>query len=575
MNGIQSLLPGQGGAPQGPMPGQAQAPGQAPMPGMQPRPQGPQQGIQSLTPNLIQLQNEQLLAELMNPYSRMPKFAVLSALDKKRQQQQLEQAAKGMSAQQQNAMQPPGSVAEQLIQQVQQMPDPRSRGRRYAGGGIVAFQSGGGAQAFPVAPPVETRRTYGYAPDYEDARRFGINLSPYDSPEVRAEKLQRLATMREFEKQTAGNRAEIPTEESEATRKLLETAYADRSRARDIPPRIAAAPVIRPPAPGPDTRTKPPARPASGIATAQPAPAPATYQPPMGPDIYEKLEAERIAELEKQRTLPEDILKGRSGIEKLIADQLKAQQDDMKARRKAAEEQRAKAMGTEGFGARELFEIAGAIDPRRGYVMGSLGKGLAGVQTRQATEREAARKEFAQFERDERTERTLLNQMSQAEALRQLAVKEKDFATANALTEKLAALRTDFQKLRDERSQRDYENFIKQETLGIQRHEAESKRMTAKAAQTAAAQRGEAKDITAYEKARLRGQAADDVEANKNLPVMIMRARQEAEKRGQAFDEQAFKQSLIEQRFRYLMGQTSAVPDAGAGQRVIDFSAIK
>jgi hypothetical protein len=65
------------------------------------------------------------------------------------------------------------------------------------------------------------------------------------------------------------------------------------------------------------------------------------------------------------------------------------------------------------------------------------------------------------------------------------------------------------------------------------------------------------------------------VEANKQLPVMIMRARQEAEKRGQAFDEQAFKQSLIEQRFRYLMGQTSAVPDAGAGQRVIDFSAIK
>jgi hypothetical protein len=209
----------------------------------------------------------------------------------------------------------------------------------------------------------------------------------------------------------------------------------------------------------------------------------------MGPDIYEKLEAERIAELEKQRTLPEDVLSGRRGIEKLIADQLKAQQDDMKARRKAAEEQRAKAMGAEGFGARELFEIAGAIDPRRGYVMGSLGKGLAGVQTRQATEREAARKEFAQFERDERSERTLMNQMSVAEATRAQAIREGDMNRANALTEKLAGLRADFQKLREDRQQRDYENFIKQETLGVQRHEAESKRMTAKAAQTAAANR--------------------------------------------------------------------------------------
>jgi hypothetical protein len=65
-----------------------------------------------------------------------------------------------------------------------------------AGGGIVAFQQGG----VPM--------TTGYAPDYQEAREMGIDLSPYDSPEVRKEKLERLARMREFRKQ-AGT-AQIP-----------------------------------------------------------------------------------------------------------------------------------------------------------------------------------------------------------------------------------------------------------------------------------------------------------------------------------------------------------------------------
>jgi hypothetical protein len=65
-----------------------------------------------------------------------------------------------------------------------------------AGGGIVAFQEGG----VPM--------TTGYAPDYQEAREMGIDLSPYDSPEVRKAKLERLARMREFRKQ-AGT-AQIP-----------------------------------------------------------------------------------------------------------------------------------------------------------------------------------------------------------------------------------------------------------------------------------------------------------------------------------------------------------------------------
>jgi hypothetical protein len=119
---------------------------------------------------------------------------------------------------------------------------------RMAMGGVVAFQNQG-AVPYPVADQPQIRRTYGSAPDYEDARRFGINLSPYDSPEVRAEKLERLRKMREFEaQQQAQGRAEIPTEESQAAQEAITRAYADRSRQRDIPPRPAPP---RPAAPGP------------------------------------------------------------------------------------------------------------------------------------------------------------------------------------------------------------------------------------------------------------------------------------------------------------------------------------
>lgn len=119
---------------------------------------------------------------------------------------------------------------------------------RMAMGGVVAFQNQG-AVPMPVADQPQIRRTYGSAPDYEDARRFGISLSPYDSPEVRAEKLERLRKMREFEaEQQAKGRAEIPTEESQAAQEAIARAYADRSRQRDIPPRPAPP---RPAAPGP------------------------------------------------------------------------------------------------------------------------------------------------------------------------------------------------------------------------------------------------------------------------------------------------------------------------------------
>lgn len=131
------------------------------------------------------------------------------------------------------------AAQQQMQQQMQQMQQMQQRPQGMASGGIarlpVNFRMAEGGVVGYAGPEGShvTPRTYGYAPDYEDARRFGINLSPYDSPEVRREKLERLARMKEFEEQRQGF-GEIPTEASVARDRTIEMAYADPSRGRDV-----------------------------------------------------------------------------------------------------------------------------------------------------------------------------------------------------------------------------------------------------------------------------------------------------------------------------------------------------
>jgi hypothetical protein len=129
-----------------------------------------------------------------------------------------------------------------------------------AEGGIVGYAGPEGSLVTP--------RTYGYAPDYQDARRMGINLSPYDSPEVRREKLERLQKMREFEASPDRGTA-IPTEASQANEQALAEAFspaAQERRMQDVVPRptpqftvgnAPRPPALRPPAPAPEKRKQP------------------------------------------------------------------------------------------------------------------------------------------------------------------------------------------------------------------------------------------------------------------------------------------------------------------------------
>jgi hypothetical protein len=137
------------------------------------------------------------------PQARQEFQQAMPSMMRNMQQQQMQQMI-------QQAMQPKPVGIEGLSSNIQM-----------AEGGVVGYAEGG------------TPRTYGYAPDYEDARRLGIALSPYDSPEDRKDKLERLQKMREFEKERQ-NFGDIPTEASVARDQLLQRAYADPTRARDV-----------------------------------------------------------------------------------------------------------------------------------------------------------------------------------------------------------------------------------------------------------------------------------------------------------------------------------------------------
>lgn len=189
MNGITSLMQGpqgQGGPMQGPMPGQAP---QQPMPGMMPQQGAPTPG--AMTGSLKNMELDQLKMMYMNPQPNSPPlWAVISALAEKQKEAQAMQMAQGQQAMAQNAqMQQQPPVAAQVLQASEQMPQQQTQMAAhggmmhgYAGGGAVSFEKGG--------------RTYGYAPDYEESRSIGINLSPYDSAEVRQDKLRRLEEYR-------------------------------------------------------------------------------------------------------------------------------------------------------------------------------------------------------------------------------------------------------------------------------------------------------------------------------------------------------------------------------------------
>lgn len=131
------------------------------------------------------------------------------------------QASQQQQAQQQLMQQLMGAQQQQRAAGIETL-NPNIRG--FKEGGIVGYQDGGVTLG---SAPVT-----GYAPVYEEARRLGINLSPYDSEEERREKLERVARMKEAAKGFGS--AQIPGQAPE----VAELAAAMNRRPEPTPPSV-------------------------------------------------------------------------------------------------------------------------------------------------------------------------------------------------------------------------------------------------------------------------------------------------------------------------------------------------
>lgn len=152
-------------------------------------------GVGSYVGTLRGMPIEALLQEFNNPVSKFPKFAVLSAMQEAQKQQAMMQAMQGQQAMAQQAQAGP-PVAQGVLAGAQQMAAQEQEVPAYNAGGIVAFNPGGPTMGWGGR-------------DYEEARKFGIDISPYDSAEQRAAKLERLNEIRRLMSRTGATTPSI------------------------------------------------------------------------------------------------------------------------------------------------------------------------------------------------------------------------------------------------------------------------------------------------------------------------------------------------------------------------------
>jgi len=439
MQGIQSLMPGQ--APQQ-------------LPGMM-----PQQS--SSTPSAeIARYNGLSLPQLTALFQRQPSGVLLRKITDALEVEKTRKAQEGQNAMAAAAQQT-GTVKDDVMAAAAaaQRPVMAAQGgimQGYAGGGAVAFQDGG--------------RTLGFAPDYQLARKYGINLSPYDSPAVREEKISRARAMAKFDEQRQSF-GQIPTEAGEALKRETELAYADTSRQRDVAPT---------PTRMQDTRGITPATVAAarnlGIGqsqqrqqrqeAAQAAPTQAATTQAQG--------LQNLVDLDKSREEELKVIQGRQAVDPAVAAARKAEREgaegiasgrQTRAQSRMEEAQRLRdeavqrAKGDIFSDPEALFRIAAGIDTRKGKSIGSLSGGIADVMGRRKADEAAARKEFQTAQSLHDQELNALDTMRQLQRERDTAIAVGDVAAARALQDQITSVNRFYQKAKEDRqtAERNYQ----------------------------------------------------------------------------------------------------------------------
>lgn len=508
------------------LPGAQQNPGQAAplqaLPSQQPK------TPQAVTGQLENLPPQQLLMMFNNPTDSTPKWAVMTAYAKAIEQQKLMNAARGQAAMQQGQMQ-----AQQPPVAAQVMSQPLPQHTQYARhGGVMQGYADGGL-------------TLGYVPDYQDARRLGIDLSPYDPPEVRAQKLERLKNMRAFEARlkTEGQ-AEIPNEYAD---RRIAAGYRDPNRAKlDVAPPPAAVETnltsvnsipaiemaLRDPSTPKNERdaleaalvklhekraanagitdlSTPSAAPAPTAPSARPTGggvATLGVSPTLAPGITE--EATRQAtELEKRKALPPELTEARKGLAALEASNIEAQRAATGAYGKESEaalEAARKAREASRFG--DIQYLGQMLEGMRGAK--TFGEALAGAGAgagRAESGRAALLREAEKIRREDqrliRTEEAATRQMQVLSAQRVLAERQGDFDRVNQIDDKIASIKMGLEQAKQGQAEKAAE-------FGLKAREAAAKELTAQAAMAGATARQGASGL-AEQKLALQAMKAD------------------------------------------------------------------
>jgi plasmid stabilization system protein ParE len=445
-------------------------------------------GVPSLSQHLDRMSLPQLLAEFNNPNSSAPRYALLSAINKAAERMRMQQAVQGQQAIAQNAQQQQQTVANQVLGNAMQAEQQgrMNEQRQFGIGGLVAM-SGGGVAHYDGGGEL----TLGYAPEYMEAKKYGIVLNPYDSPEERAAKIERVAQLKSSGATSAPKVDAAPADEESFADKLgralgmmagSPSAFARspededmRKRMSSYRPRTSAteaeraymyekaglsdtAPYVyeEPVKSGTAVRTQGGA-PSSGIRNISGAPGAAsgaalvkTAVPGIDLSEEERLVKERQTALEGRKTLPTEITEGRKGLAALAQSNIEASRQEAEDFANEAKARRDELMGRANQSLlddpRAALGLAAAIDPRRGKVFGSMAGGLDQILASRDALKDSAQKEFMAAQATSRQMQANVRQMQMLELQRQQALAEGDFNRANQIQDQIDTLKMDMAK---------------------------------------------------------------------------------------------------------------------------------
>lgn len=400
-------------------------------------------GVQSFVAPLSQMPIEALLQEFNNPASRYPKFAVLTAMQKKQEQARMQQAMQGQMAMAQNAQQqqqPP--IAQGILAGAQQLAA-QDQMPTYNTGGVVALQVGGVSD--------ENARREGES--YEDYRKriterrdiqnkqlleSTIGRLPEESP---LKRLYRSFVPAPEKVEPAPPPAPRPVSiaEQEAADKAATAAEAARLKEKYPVPSYTLDDLLERKPPAQTTERK-----KTGIATVAPAPAVDPLEA-----LKKEIEAAGRTELAGAKLSPEEdaARKARAALMESNLSAAKKEAEDLRA---AAEERRQSVIGQAKRSILEdpeaLFKMAGRIDTSRGMGLRSLAEAAGSELGRRREAIQAAEEKFA----GEQKEIRALNAANRTFDLARLELQEayasRDADRIRAAEKNVAAARTDFEK---------------------------------------------------------------------------------------------------------------------------------